>query len=124
MSTSGTASPSACSLLYWLIAAISTAPLAYQLAATPVRGRDRAGRSPRWRSTGATAQGGLLAGLAYLLWLAPLQGFGGQSPVFYNLFIALRRAAGVPRAARAAAGRRSRAAVPLAMLLAGFGDHA
>lgn len=33
-------------------------------------------------------QGAILAGLAYLAELATFQGFGGQAPVFYNLFVA------------------------------------
>jgi len=37
---------------------------------------------------GAGAVGGLLAGIAYILWLSLLSGRGGQSPVFYNLFVA------------------------------------
>jgi hypothetical protein len=73
--------------LYYLIAGISTAPLAYQLAAClSVAGTALAigGIARHWTNL----QGGLLAGLCYLLWLKPLQGFGGQAPIFYNLFIA------------------------------------
>jgi len=68
-------------LIYWAITGISEAPLAYQLAA--------------WACAAATAwviariarlwtgaQGALLAGGLYLVWLTPLFGFGGQSPVF------------------------------------------
>ncbi|MDT8333997.1 glycosyltransferase family 39 protein, partial [Roseomonas gilardii] len=33
-------------------------------------------------------RGGLLAGMAYLLWLGAFGGEGGQAPVFYNLFVA------------------------------------
>lgn len=80
--------------IYWLIAGISTAPLAYQLAAclsaaatamviTAVSEELR----PRRRGD-AVSWGGLLAGICYLLWLKPLQGFGGQAPIFYNLLVA------------------------------------
>ena len=74
--------------LYWLITAVSFAPIAYQLAATlaaATAGWAIARLAQRW----STWQAGLLAGLTYILWLAPLQGYGGQTPVFYNPFIAL-----------------------------------
>lgn len=73
--------------LFYLITAVSAAPLAYQLAATLFAAATAwvIGRiAQRW----AGALGALLAGVVYLLWLGPLQGFGGQSPIFYNLFIA------------------------------------
>lgn len=44
-----------------------------------------------WRAalrTGASRTGALAAGVAYLIWLPLLGGRGGQSPVFYNLFVA------------------------------------
>lgn len=73
--------------LFYLISAISAAPLAYQLAATlfaTLTALVIGLIARRWTDRlGAT-----LAGICYLLWLGPLQGFGGQSPVFYNLFIA------------------------------------
>ena len=74
--------------LSWLIAGVSSEMLAYQLAALVFAGGTAwaiAMIARGWTS----ALGGLLAGIAYLLWLAPLQGYGGQSPVFYNLFIAI-----------------------------------
>ena len=37
---------------------------------------------------GSSRRGGLLAGMAYLLWLGAFGGEGGQAPVFYNLFVA------------------------------------
>lgn len=74
-------------LIYWAIAGISTSVVAYQIAA--------------WLFASATAwvicliarrwggvQGGLLAGASYLFMLGPQEGYGGQSPVFYNLLIA------------------------------------
>jgi len=44
-----------------------------------------------WRAalrTGASRLGALAAAIAYLVWLPLLGGRGGQSPVFYNLFVA------------------------------------
>lgn len=105
--------------LYYLIAAISAAPLAYQLVATLFAAGTAAtigAIARRWTS----ARGGLLAGICYLLWLAPLQGFGGQSPVFYNLFIAVA-ALLVVRAVPALQAGRVPAGATLAMLLAGLG---
>lgn len=40
------------------------------------------------RRTGASGLGALAAAVAYLIWLPLLGGRGGQSPVFYNLFVA------------------------------------
>lgn len=65
-------------------------------------------------------RGGLLAGMAYLLWLGAFGGEGGQAPVFYNLFVAA--AAWVALRAVACPGSFAR---PLglgasAMLLAGL----
>jgi hypothetical protein len=62
--------------------------------------------------------GALLAGLAYLLWLAPLAGYGGQSPVWYNLFIAAA-AWLVVRAIPDLLAAKPPATLFLAMLLAG-----
>jgi len=102
-------------VIYWAIGGISADPLAYQLAACA----SAAGTAlvitriaQRW----AGAQGALLAGIVYLVWLTPLFGFGGQSPVFYNLLVAgasllvLRVRDGESRAGEAEA----------AMLLAGL----
>jgi hypothetical protein len=105
--------------IYWLIAGISPSALAYQLTATLAAAGTAwaiCAMALRWTSV----QGGMLAGLVYILWLGPLQGFGGQSPVFYNLFIALAallvmRGLPVLREGRAPPG------VLLAMLLAGIG---
>lgn len=106
-------------VVYYLIAAFSEAPLAYQLVATLfVAGTAWAIAMMARLWTGV--QGSLLAGLVYLLWLAPLQGFGGQSPVFYNLFIALA-ALLVLRAAPALREGQVPWTVPAAMLLAGLG---
>ncbi len=104
-------------LIYCLIAGISTAPIAYQLAATGFAAATAAviaALGARW----AKPLGGLLAGACYLLWLAPLQGFGGQTPVFYNLFIAasvLFLARAVPDLERDKIGRDA----AIAMIFAG-----
>ncbi|MCW1429994.1 hypothetical protein [Novosphingobium sp. JCM 18896] len=109
--------------LYYLITAISTAPLAYQLVATLFAVATAAtigAIAARLRPDDERNLGGLLAGACYLLWLAPLQGFGGQSPVFYNLFVALA-ALLVLRALPALREGRASGEVAAAMLLAGLG---
>jgi hypothetical protein len=109
-------------LIYYLIAAISVAPLAYQLVATLFSA------ATAW-AIGAIAmkinddfegksQGALLAGACYLLWLAPMHGYGGQSPIFYNLFMTLA-ALLVVRTIPALERGRVPVILPLAMLLAG-----
>lgn len=75
-------------LLYYLFAGVSSNPAAYQVAATLFAAATAwciARLAGSWRD----GAGGLLAGVAYLFLLATFQGFGGQSPVFYNLFVAL-----------------------------------
>lgn len=105
-------------LLYYLIAGLSPAPLAYQLVAT-LFAAGTAWAIAALGSLWSNPKGGLLAGVVYLLWLAPLQGYGGQSPVFYNLFIALA-ALLTFRSLPALRQRRTPSAVPLAMLSAGL----
>ena len=105
-------------LIYWAITGLSPTPLAYQLAACACA----VGTAyvigiivRRW----AGGQGALLAGVVYLAWLTPLFGFGGQSPVFYNLLIASAAALllhGMPALAR----RQPSPAVTFALLLAGL----
>lgn len=75
-------------VIYYVIAGISSAPLAYQLAAT-VAATATAFIVTRIAARVASPFGALLAGMIYLAALAALQGIGGQSPVFYNLPIAL-----------------------------------
>ncbi|WP_395390944.1 hypothetical protein WBP07_10285 [Novosphingobium sp. BL-8A] len=73
--------------LYYLITAISDQPIAYQLAST-VFAAATAWVISRIASRWNAGQGALFAGLAYLLWLEQAQGFFGQAPVWYNLFVA------------------------------------
>lgn len=104
-------------LVYYLITAISAAPLAYQLAAcaSAIATAFVIGRiASRW--TGR--QGALLAGCLYLFWLTPLFGFGGQSPVFYNLPMALAALLVIDALPALRQGQLPRS-VPFAMLLAG-----
>lgn len=104
--------------LYYLIAGISNAPAAYQIAATLFAALTAwvIGQIVRlwsdWR-------GALGAGIAYLFLISAFQGFGGQSPVFYNLFIAAAALLVARSAPDLQAGRVPRA-VPLAMLAAGL----
>ncbi len=77
--------------LFLIFAAIRLLPgdgiLAYQLVATLFA------TATAWLvrrgalRLGATPGGAFGAALAYLLWLSLLSGRGGQSPVFYNLFV-------------------------------------
>ncbi|WP_296681093.1 hypothetical protein, partial [Novosphingobium sp.] len=74
-------------LLYYLFAGISDNVLAYQIPAWLFASATAwviARIAARWTN----AQGALLAGASYLFMLGPLEGFGGQTPVFYNLMIA------------------------------------
>jgi hypothetical protein len=103
--------------IYYLIAGISPAPIAYQIVASIFAAATAAvitALGARW----TRPLGGLLAGICYLFWLAPTQGFGGQTPIFYNLFIAggaLLVFRALPALTRGAIGRDA----ALAMLLAG-----
>jgi hypothetical protein len=104
--------------LFYLITAISPAPIVYQFVATLFAAGTAcviAVIARRW----AGLQGALLAGVCYLLWLGPLQGFGGQSPVFYNLFIAVAALLVLNALPRLRLGDRPRA-VLAAMLLGGL----
>ena len=104
--------------LYWLITFFGSAPAVYQIAATLFAAATAAMVSATARPV-AGGLGALLAGLLYLLWLGPLEGYGGQSPVLYNAFIAgaaLLVWRALPRLRGGAAPR----SVTLAMLLAGL----
>lgn len=78
--------------LFLIFAAIRLLPgdgiLAYQLVATLFAAGTAWLVAAGGRRLGASPSGALIAGLAYVLWLSFLSGRGGQSPVFYNLFIA------------------------------------
>ncbi len=77
--------------LFLIFAAMRLLPgdgiLAYQLVATLFAAATGWLVMRGSRRLGATATGGFVAGLAYVLWLSLLSGRGGQSPVFYNLFV-------------------------------------
>lgn len=104
--------------IYYLIAGVSSSPAAYQIAATLFAALTAwtIGRIVRLWSDWLGALG---AGIAYLFLLAPFQGFGGQSPVFYNLFIAVA-ALLIAKSAPALREGKVSTAVPLAMLGAGM----
>lgn len=104
--------------LYWAIAGISDNPAAYQIAATLFAALT-AWIIGQIATLWSTRLGALGAGIAYLFLLSAFQGFGGQSPVFYNLLIALA-ALGVARAIPRLHEGRVPVSVPLAMLSAGL----
>ncbi|OAN66016.1 hypothetical protein A7X12_14710 [Sphingomonas sp. TDK1] len=96
--------------------------LAYQLSATLFAALTAGLIALSARRLGASRIGVIAGGCAYLLWLGYLSGRGGQSPVFYNLFMA---AAGwlTLRLPALAAARNGRAIVlqgAAACLLAGL----
>ncbi|WP_394654110.1 hypothetical protein [uncultured Sphingomonas sp.] len=74
------------------------------------------------RRLGATTVGAVAAGVAYIVWLSFLSGRGGQSPVFYNLFMAGGGLLTLGLPARAAAGDRRGIVISgaVACLLAGL----
>lgn len=72
---------------YWLLAGISPSVMSFQIAAigfVAATARIVVQLAKRW----SDMTGALLAGGLSIAWLQPLLGGGGQSPVFYNLFIA------------------------------------
>jgi hypothetical protein len=96
--------------------------LAYQLAATAVAAATAWVVAAGARRLGAGAGAALAAGCAYLIWLPLLSGGGGQSPVFYNLAVALGGVLTLRLPALAAARRRGAivASGAAACLLAGL----
>lgn len=73
--------------LFAAIASVSHDPIAYQIAAT-LFAASTAFFITRFALPVAGSLGAIAAGLAYLLYLPIFSGAGGQSPVFYNAFIA------------------------------------
>jgi hypothetical protein len=78
--------------LFLIFAAIRELPgdgiLAYQIVATLFAAVTAWVIAKGGRILGADRTGAVVAALAYILWLSFLSGRGGQSPVFYNLFMA------------------------------------
>jgi 4-amino-4-deoxy-L-arabinose transferase-like glycosyltransferase len=68
----------------------------------------------------ANARAAALSGAAYLLWLLVFDGSGGQTPVFYNLFMAAAGAATLAAIAPGAGRRRLVLIGSAAMLLTGI----
>ncbi len=77
--------------LFAIFAAIRLLPgdgvLAYQIVATLFAAATAWLVQHGARRLGAPPAAALAAGMAYLIWLPLLSGRGGQSPVFYNLFV-------------------------------------
>jgi hypothetical protein len=110
--------------LFLLYAAMAALPgggiLGYQLVATAFAAATAIVVDRIARLTGAAARGGLAAGLLYLVALELLGGRGGQSPVFYNLFVAAAAWLAIALPQRLAAGGRGIVASgTLACLLCG-----
>ena len=112
--------------LFAIFAAIRLLPgdgvLAHQLVATLFAAATAWCVARGARLLGAGGAGAAAGGVAYILWLSLLSGRGGQSPVFYNLFVA---AAGVltlrlPALARDGERRAIVASGAAACLLAGL----
>lgn len=105
-------------ILFWLFAGISTSVWSYQIAAllsAAVTAFLITRFVARW--SGPLAQ--MMAALAYLALLHPLNGHGGQSPVFYNPLIAGAALASLISRDTLLGGRVPRAAI-LAMGLCGI----
>lgn len=75
-------------LLYWLFASAGSGVLAYQIAAWLASSATGYLVCRIAVRIGAPARGAALAGLAYVAAICPLDGFTGQSAVFYNLIVA------------------------------------
>ncbi len=105
-------------LIYWLIGFLSTSVLAYQLVACAFAGAT-AYVASRIAQHFTTRLGAVLGGTLYLVMTAFLGGAGGQSPVFYNLFIALAALAIVQSLPELRQGQMPRR-LYWAMLSAGF----
>jgi hypothetical protein len=105
-------------ILYYLIAAISYNVIAYQIAAWIFVALTAWVIALITREM-ASARGGLLAGLTYVTTLPLFFGWGGQAPVFYNLFVAAAVLLCLRAVPRLQGGNADRA-LDLAMLLCGL----
>jgi hypothetical protein len=96
--------------------------LAYQLTATLFAALTGGVILLGARRLGATTLGAVAAGCAYILWLSFLSGRGGQSPVYYNLLMAIGGylTLCLPELARRRAIGRIVASGAVACLLAGL----
>ncbi|WP_294042315.1 hypothetical protein [Sphingomonas sp.] len=78
--------------LFLIFAAIRLIPgdgiIAYQMIATAFAAATAVLVGKAGRRLGASREGAFAAAVAYVLWLSLLSGRGGQSPIFYNLFVA------------------------------------
>lgn len=74
-------------LIYYFITGLSRSVVGYQIAAWLFAAGTAMTINLIARQW-TTVQGGVLAGITYLLMLPLFEGWGGQSPVFYNLFVA------------------------------------
>lgn len=111
--------------IFYLIGFVSESVLAYQIAAALFAGATAFVMARLVAALGGSDDGpsaepvaGLLAGIAYLVWLPALQGYGGQSPVWYNLPIAAAMLLLVKALPALREGRAPRSLMA-AMLLAG-----
>ncbi|MFD1788325.1 hypothetical protein ACFSC3_12160 [Sphingomonas floccifaciens] len=97
--------------LFLIFAAIRMLPgdgvLAYQLVATVCAAATAWLIARGGRRLGASMIGSVAAAVAYIVWLSFLSGRGGQSPVFYNLFVAAGGVLTLGLPARAQASDRS-----------------
>ncbi|MGE3693241.1 MAG: hypothetical protein AB7F98_17840 [Novosphingobium sp.] len=105
-------------LTYWLIAFFSHSVLAFQLAAT-LAAAATAYVANRIAGHFANRPGAMLGGTLYLVMLGWLGGGGGQTPVFYNLPLALAALAVVRATPRLRQGQMPRLLIA-AMAAAGF----
>ncbi|QNQ07845.1 hypothetical protein [Sphingomonas alpina] len=112
--------------LFLLFAAIRMLPgdgiLAYQIVATLFATATAWVVDRGALRLGAARVGALAAAIAYLIWLSLLNGRGGQSPVFYNLFVATAAllTLRLPALAEAGAQRAILSNGLIACLLGGF----
>lgn len=104
--------------LFYLIAALSHAPVAYQIAAALCAAGTAAVITIIARLW-IGLRGALLGGASYLFMLPLLSGYGGQTPVFYNLLVAIAALLVLRARSELEAGHAPRS-VAVAMVLAGL----